>query len=267
VTLRRTEGISFMAKTRVNGVFLHYVVQGKGIPLIFIHPPVLSSVNFKYQVDELSKYFTVIVFDIRGHGKSQSSPQTLTYSLIVQDMKKIMDHLGVNKAFVCGYSIGGSVALEFLLTAPERTLGAILVGGVSEVNTWWLKNNISMGITLARVGAISTLAFSIAWTNSDTTAMFWKLVRDAKKANKKTAEEYYRYSLTYNCTNQLKTIPFPVLLVYGAEDKEFHSYGRLIHTNLTNSEFKLISNVHHQIPTKKHKELNSLIKQFIFTYK
>ncbi len=246
---------------------MHYIVQGKGTPIIFIHPPILSGVNFKYQLDELSKYFTVIIFDIRGHGKSQPSTQTLTYSLIVEDMKKIMDHLGVDKAFVCGYSTGGSIALEFLLTAPERTLGGILVGGISEVNTWQLKNKISLGIALAKVGAISTLAFSIAWSNSNTTAMFWKLLRDAKKANKKTAEEYYRYSLTYNCTNQLQSIPFPVLLVYGAEDKDFHSYGRLIHTNLANSEFKLIPKVKHQIPTKTHKELNNLIKQFIFSSK
>lgn len=254
-----------MTYLKIKGVSLHYMIQGKGTPLIFIHPPVLSSVNFAYQLKELSKHFTVITFDIRGHGKSQPSAQTLTYSLIVEDMKEIMDHLNIEKAFVCGYSTGGSIALEFLLTAPERALGAILVGGISEVNSWWLKNLISLGATLARSGALSTLAYSISWSNSDTMAIFQELLKDAKKADKRNVEEYYRYSLTYNCTNQLRTIPFPVLLVYGAEDKHFHPYGRLIHKNITNSEFVLISNVKHQIPTKAHDELNDLIKKFVHT--
>jgi pimeloyl-ACP methyl ester carboxylesterase len=254
-----------MENIKVNGVSLHYIIQGKGTPLIFIHPPVLSSVNFKYQLDELSKYFTVIVFDIRGHGKSQFSKQALTYPLIVEDMKQLMNHLNVEKAFVCGYSTGGSIALEFLLTAPERSLGGILVGGISEVNTLWLKNLIFWGITLAKIGAISTLAFSISWSNSDTKSMFWELFKDAKKANKNNAEEYYRYSLSYNCTNKLQNIHVPVLLVYGAEDIKFHPYGRLVHTKLLNSELKLIPNVKHQIPTKSHNELNELIKRFMFT--
>ncbi|WCK56339.1 alpha/beta hydrolase [Aneurinibacillus sp. Ricciae_BoGa-3] len=254
-----------MTHVKVKDGYLHYIIQGKGIPLIFIHPPVLSSVNFKYQLDELSKFFTIIVFDIRGHGKSHASKQTLTYPLIVEDIKQIMDHLSVEKAFICGYSTGGSIALEFLLTAPERALGAIIVSGISEVNDFRLKKRMSVGASLAKMGAIYTLAFSIAWTNSDTFGLFWKLLRDAKKTNINNAKEYYLYSLTYNCTDQLKAIPFPVLLVYGAEDKDFHTYGMLLHKNLPNNELVWIPGVKHQIPTLAHHQLNSLIKQFVFT--
>jgi pimeloyl-ACP methyl ester carboxylesterase len=177
-----------------------------------------------------------------------------------------MDHLRVEKAFVCGYSTGGSIALEFLLTAPERALGGIVVSGISEVKDLRLKNRMSLGAALSKMGAIYTLAFSIAWSNSDNISVFLELLRDAKKSNKKNAEEYYQYSLTYNCTNQLRNIPFPVLLVYGAEDKEIHPYGRILYTNLPNNQFKWIPNVKHQIPTKAHYQLNNLIKQFMLTF-
>jgi pimeloyl-ACP methyl ester carboxylesterase len=256
--------MEFLAYIRVNGVTLHYMVRGKGTPLIFIHPPVLSSVNFKYQLEELSKYFTVIVFDIRGHGKSQPSEQTLTYPLIVEDIKQIMNYLNVEKAFICGYSMGGSVALEFLLTASERALGGILIGGISEILDWRLKKSISLGITFAKLGAISTLAFSIALSNSDKPNTFWELFKEGKKATQKNVEEYFRYSLTYNCTNQLKNILLPVLLVYGAKDKEFHPYGRILQATLPKNEFQLIPNVKHQIPTKTPNQLNDRIKQFVF---
>ena len=107
----------------LDGISLYYTVKGKGIPIVFIHPPVLTSVNFKYQMDELSKKFKVITFDIRGHGRSKYSKQAITYQLIVEDIKHLLDHLEVKKAFICGYSTGGSISLEFLLSHGDRALG------------------------------------------------------------------------------------------------------------------------------------------------
>lgn len=112
-----------MPMLNVDGSSLYYIVKGKGIPIVFIHPPVLTCVNFEYQIEKLSKEFKVIAFDIRGHGRSQYSRQPITYSLIAQDIKRLLDHLEVKKAFICGYSTGSSVALKFLLTYVESTLG------------------------------------------------------------------------------------------------------------------------------------------------
>ena len=127
----------------VDGISLYYTVNGKGIPIVFIHPPVLTCVNFKYQVEELSKEFQVITFDIRGHGRSQYSDQPVTYPLIVEDIKRLLDHLKIKKAFICGYSIGGSVALEYLLNSADMSLGGIIISGMSEVREKYLKKKNS----------------------------------------------------------------------------------------------------------------------------
>lgn len=66
----------------VDGNSLYYSVKGKGVPIVFIHPPVLTSVNFQYQMEELSEEFKVITFDIRGHGRSQYSRLRVTYARI-----------------------------------------------------------------------------------------------------------------------------------------------------------------------------------------
>lgn len=145
-----------MAFMMVNGCRLYYTVQGQGTPILFIHPPVLTHFNFKYQMEELSKYFKVITFDIRGHGRSSFSRQPLTYPLIVEDMKQLLDHLDIQKAFICGYSTGGPIALEFLLTKPNRAWGGIVISGISEVSDWVLKNRIALGIALAKSKALST---------------------------------------------------------------------------------------------------------------
>ncbi|KEK26078.1 alpha/beta fold hydrolase [Bacillus gaemokensis] len=252
-----------MSMIKIDGTSLYYNVRGEGIPIIFIHPPLLTSTNFQYQVEELSKTFKVITFDIRGHGRSEYSREPITYPLIVEDMKLILDHLSIQKAFICGYSTGGSIVLEFLLTAADRAFGGIIISGMPEVSDSYLKNKISLGVKLAKFRAVLLLAVSIAWGNSNTNKLFIKMLKEARKGNAKNIEQYYKYSLNYTCTEQLANIALPILLIYGKEDKVFYDYAKLLHEKLPCNELKFIEKVKHQIPTKAAKNLNAMIKEFI----
>lgn len=242
---------------------IYYEVQGKGIPIIFIHPPLLTSINFKYQVEQLSKDFQTIIFDIRGHGNSSYSEESLTYPLISKDMVHILDHIKIDKAYLCGYSTGGSIALDFLINYPERSSGAILLGPMSEVNDWMLKNKISLAAMLSKHKLVTTLALAICYGNSNKKTTFRDLYQEAKKGNVKNIEQYYKYSLIYNCTTQLDNISHPVLLLYGEKDKQFHRYADLISKRLPNQELVFVKNAKHQLPTKWAVEINHLIKEFI----
>lgn len=254
-----------MPMINMNSASLYYTVKGSGTPIVFIHPPVLTSVNFKYQLEELSKNFQIITFDIRGHGKSPYSPEPITYPLIIEDIIRLLDLLNINKAFLCGYSTGGSIVLEFLLTFPERALGGIAIGAMPDVNDDYLRKKISLGIKLSSKGAINLLAWSISWNNSNNIKLFKNMFSEAKKGDYRNIEQYYRYSLKYNCVNQLNEIKLPTLLVYGKKDKPFHSYARQLHEKLPQNELCFIENVDHRIPTKAAKELNRLIFQFVNT--
>jgi pimeloyl-ACP methyl ester carboxylesterase len=55
----------------------------------------------------------------------------------------------MEKAFICGYSTGGSIALEFLLTAPERALGGVVIGGISEVRNRQLNRAIKQFVYIS----------------------------------------------------------------------------------------------------------------------
>ncbi|MBG9587009.1 alpha/beta fold hydrolase [Cytobacillus firmus] len=254
-----------MPMINMNSANLYYTVKGSGTPIVFIHPPVLTSVNFKYQLEELSSKFQIITFDIRGHGKSTYSPEPITYPLIIEDILRILDNLKIKKAFLCGYSTGGSIVLEFMLKFPERALGGISVGAMPDVNDDYLRKKISAGIKLSSKGAINLLAWSISWSNSNNLKLFKQMFSEAKKGDYRNIEQYYRYSLKYNCVNQLNEINLPILLVYGKKDNPFHAYARQLHEKLPQNELHFIENVDHRIPTKAAKELNRLIFQFVNT--
>ncbi|WP_019637359.1 alpha/beta fold hydrolase [Paenibacillus fonticola] len=253
-----------MPNSSINGYNMHYIDQGTGTAIIFIHPPVLTSLNFQFQIQQLSEHFRAIAFDIRGHGQSQPSAKGITYPLIVEDIRQLMDQLKIEKAFICGYSAGGSIVLEFMLTYPNQTLGGIVIGGMSEASDRKLRNKIVLGSILSRIGAVSTIAFSVAWGQARTRLSLLRLLyNDAKKGNAENAGQYYQYSLNYNCTAQLGNIHHPVLLIYGQKDKLFHRHAKLLHEQLPNNELAFIENTSHQIPTKAAKALNELILQFL----
>lgn len=252
-----------MPNDTINGASIYYRDMGKGTAVIFIHPPVLTSLTFKHQYRGLSGQFRLIGLDIRGHGKSLPSGQAVTYPLIVEDIKALMDLLNIEKAFICGYSTGGSVVLEFLLTYPDKALGGIVIGGMSEVNDLKLKNKISIGIVLAKAGCVGTIALANAWSNSQSLSYFRELFLDGKNGNANNAEQYYQYSLQYNCTALLEKIPHRVLLVYGEKDPLFHPYAKLLHERLPNNQLVYVKQTDHRIPAKAAEQLNGLITTFI----
>ncbi|MBB4825212.1 pimeloyl-ACP methyl ester carboxylesterase [Sporosarcina luteola] len=252
-----------MPVTNIDGVDLYYHVRGKGIPIVFIHPPLLTSMNFIYQVNELSNHFKVIVFDIRGHGNSSFSEKRLTYPLISQDIKRLLDHLKIDQVFICGYSTGGSIALDFLLTYPNRSLGGILIGALSEVMDKSLRNKINLGVRLADWRALKVLALSVSSTNSNTRHLFRDLYSNAIKGKIENIKQYYQYSLQYNCTARLDQIKLPVLLLYGEKDRAFHRYAQLLQKKLPVNEYILIGDITHQLPTKAAGSVNNFIKKFI----
>jgi pimeloyl-ACP methyl ester carboxylesterase len=252
-----------MPMLNVDGVSIYYQVIGEDVPIVFIHPPLITSTIFTYQVAELSKHFKMITFDIRGHGKSHYSNQAVTYPLIADDIHQLLDHLGIKKSYICGYSTGGSVVLEFLLKYPQQALGGIIISGMSEITDWYQKRRISIGRALSKSSTLNLLSFAISFGNANKKEVFQQLHTEALKGHAKNIEQYFQYSLDYNCTDQLNKIHHPILLIYGGKDKAFHRYARILHKKLPCNEFKMLENEKHQIPTKASVELNKSILQFI----
>ncbi|WP_202615683.1 alpha/beta fold hydrolase [Ureibacillus xyleni] len=256
-----------MPKIISNGVELYYEVKGEGVPIIFIHPPLLSSTNFTYQLEHLSKKYQIIVFDIRGHGRSGYSKHPVTYPLIVKDVLLLLETLKIKRAFFCGYSTGGSVLLELLLLHPERAFGGIIISGMSEVNDWKLKLKIATAIRLSKKKTIGILAKSIVKGNSDTRNISKKLKKASVQGHPVNIQQYLRYSMLFNCTELLTKIEAPVLLVYGSKDKTFLPYAQILHSKLPNNELVILNQEQHHIPTKAPHKLHEAIHQFIQAYK
>lgn len=114
------------------GVRIHYTVQGKGEPVLLIHG---FAANLALQwaipgtAHKLSEHYEVIAFDNRGHGLSAKPHDSKEYGReMVEDAVRLLDHLGVRRAHVVGYSMGAVIATKLMMTHPERVLTVTLGG-------------------------------------------------------------------------------------------------------------------------------------------
>lgn len=111
-----------------NGVRLHFTDEGQGEPVILIHGLAANAdLNWRIPrvVARLRRHFRVISLDARGHGLSAMPMEPRYYGTeMVEDVVRLMDHLGLPKAHVIGYSMGGFITLKLAMTHPERLLSA-----------------------------------------------------------------------------------------------------------------------------------------------
>jgi pimeloyl-ACP methyl ester carboxylesterase len=115
-----------------NGVKIHYTVEGKGEPVLLIHGFAASGdLNWRNAgvIKALADHYQVITIDNRGHGASEKPHDPTKYGEeMVEDAVRLLDHLGIKKAHVVGYSMGGMITAKLLTTHPDRLLTATLGG-------------------------------------------------------------------------------------------------------------------------------------------
>ena len=132
---------------------LHYLVRGRGEPLLLIHGLGCSGADWAFQVAALEKRFRVIVPDLPGSGHSPPPRGEYTMAGFADALWALLDHLGVSSANIIGFSLGGAVALEMATQRPGCVprLGLINSLATYRPDHWrkWLETHVSA--TLVRM--------------------------------------------------------------------------------------------------------------------
>lgn len=117
-----------MPKVWTNGIQLHYQSRGEGPDIVLIHG-VTSNLAVWYNgvLPVLSSEFRVTVYDLRGHGLSDLTPNGYTSRDMSEDLLGLFDSLAIQSAVLVGHSFGGAIALHFALLYPERVRGVAML--------------------------------------------------------------------------------------------------------------------------------------------
>src|SRR5215211_420992 len=117
-----------MPLASVNGLDLYYEETGSGPPLLLIAGLSGNTLGWAMLQPTLAERFRVIAFDNRGAGRSSAPPGPYTTRRMADDAAALLDRLGVARAHVLGFSMGGMVAQELALHHPARVGRLVLYG-------------------------------------------------------------------------------------------------------------------------------------------
>jgi pimeloyl-ACP methyl ester carboxylesterase len=122
-------------KAHINGIDLAYSDKGQGLPLVLVHAFPFSQAMWKSQMDVLAQDFRIITVDLRGHGESDAPFWRYTLEQFSDDLRGLLDHLGIDQAVLGGLSMGGYTLFAFYRKYAARVKGLILADTRAQADT------------------------------------------------------------------------------------------------------------------------------------
>jgi pimeloyl-ACP methyl ester carboxylesterase len=104
----------------VNGINLYYETHGSGRPMILLHGGLMSGELFAPILPALTERHQIIVPDLQGHGRTADIDRPIDVRLMADDIAALIDHLGLDRPDVVGYSLGGGVAFHTAVRHPAK---------------------------------------------------------------------------------------------------------------------------------------------------
>ena len=123
----RTEG----KVVRLNGADIYYEMFGEGDPLVLIHGGAATIESWFCQIPALADKYQLIVPEARGHGRSADAGDVINFETMASDFEALLDHLGITKASVVGWSDGGVTGLQMALDRPDLIEKVVAFGAHS----------------------------------------------------------------------------------------------------------------------------------------
>lgn len=114
---------------------LHYLDEGRGLPVLLFHAYPLNGELFRPQITALKDRFRFLVPDMRGFGQSGPASGPITMRQMAQDGLALLDALGIERAVVGGVSMGGYVSMALLREDASRVLGLVLSSTQARADT------------------------------------------------------------------------------------------------------------------------------------
>jgi pimeloyl-ACP methyl ester carboxylesterase len=207
----------------VNGLQLYYERHGAGQPLILLHGGLSTGESsFGALVPELAKSKQVITVDLQAHGRTADIDRPLRFETMADDIAALINHLGLGKTDVLGYSLGGDVAIQLATRTPDLVNKLIVASAPFRYDGW--KPETQAGMAAMNPDAMLETPMYELYTRVAPDPGRWAALVD------KTRD---LLTESYDWTRQLGAIKAPVLLVTAETDALYPAHAEEFITRLS----------------------------------
>lgn len=209
-----------------------------GEPILFLHGSALSRSIWRGlgYTKALGENHRTIRMDLRGHGKSAKSHDVADYTMdkVVSDIHAVMDHLGIERIHIVGYSFGARTGLHMAMHHPEQVISLIMLGGTYEITPGEIGKLFFPGyLDVLRNGDIEGFV-----TGQEKNGRLDPATRLAFKSNDPLAlAAYYEAAETLQNieVSELAKIRIPTLLLIGTRDQPRFDQNKIMVRTLPNA--------------------------------
>ena len=258
-------------KKLINGLLVHLEGQENAKAIIFVHGFPYDSNMWRSQIDEFSKKYFCVSFDIRGLGESAVEDGQFTMEKFVDDLELIIIELKLNKPVICGLSMGGYISLRAMERMQNKFSGLILCDTKSEADDNQGKLKRSAAIQQINSGKydefIETFVRNCFGDKfvQEYSQEYQKVVERSKK-NSPLGVKGCLLAMAgrTDTTESLVNISIPTLVICGSDDKlSPPAVMKKLSEKILNGKFVLIEEAGHMTPIEKPDEVNSAIRNFL----
>jgi len=260
-----------MPKMQSNGITLYYEIQGEGQPLLFIHGLGSSTRDWEFQVSEYSRSYQVITFDLRGHGQSDKPAGPYSMSMFAEDIASLMRSLGIDQAHVVGLSMGGCIAFQLAVRAPQSVKTLTIVNSAPEFVARAFKDKVAIWKRLAIVRLLGMRKMGEVlskrlFVKSEQSLLRETFVTRWAENDPRAYLDALRAMIGWSVTAQLDTICCPTLVITADQDYTPISLKQAYTAKIPDAQLVTISDSHHMLPIEKPREFNMVLQQFLAKY-
>ena len=259
---------------KINDFKISYNDVGDGtVPIIFLHGFPFDKSMWKAQLEHLKENNRVIALDFRGFGKSIDENTPLSMELFTEDLILFMEELNIERAVICGLSLGAFVALDAIKRFPERFDALILCDTQCIADTSKVKEKRHK--TIEEINANGSSEFKEKFVKSvfhkETLTNKPALVDELRTVVNANSDRVIKAGLlaladrSETCSI-LENITIPTLIICGRQDEITPlTQSEAMHKSIKNSELRIIDNAGHVSNLESPVEFNSYINEFLTT--
>lgn len=260
----------------VNGATLHYEVAGSGHPLVLCHAGIADNRMWDDQFSLFAERYRVIRYDHRGFGQSSLPAGPFSWS---EDLYGLLTHLGVEKAYVMGVSMGGSTVVDFALTHPGMADALITVGsGLSGFDAPDTPEEQALfaGVEKAAEAGDFDRANDIEvhiWVDGPTRRPDQVSSAVRERVRVMNLPGFYLQSEWAKATQQkieppaasrLAEIAVPTLVIYGDQDvSNIHTIANKLASDIPGAKLVVMHNTAHVPNMEQPEEFNHIVLDFL----
>ncbi|MES0873170.1 alpha/beta fold hydrolase [Sinimarinibacterium thermocellulolyticum] len=255
-----------MPTLRLDDFELYYETSGNGTPLLFIHGLGSSARDWEAQIAAFAKDYFVIAVDLRGHGRSGDPPGPYRITDFSRDINRLLDHLGCGPAHVVGVSLGGGIAFQLALDAPERVRSLVVVNSAPEMIlrtplqkfAIWQRRKLVKWLGLPRFGQIlSKKLFPGDPAQAQTFATRFAGNRERPYTDTLNA------LIGWSIADRLGEIRIPTLILAADQDYTPVDFKRAYTAQMPNAELVVIPDSRHALPMERPEAFNRALAAFL----